>query len=88
MMDLEYEDLGIANQNSTLGNTPLLPVGFGTLENIVFVTVMVLLGLALAVVLLFCKKPAKKMGKPLPEKISLHSTKRRNITENQTERTL
>jgi len=88
MMDLEYEDLSITNQNSTLGNTPLLPVGFGTLENIVFVTVMVLLGLALAVVLLFCKKPAKKMSKPLPEKISLHSTKRRNNTENQTERTL
>jgi len=75
------------NQTSTIG-TKVLPFGFGTFENIIFITIMALLLLSLVVLVLFCKKPSKKMKKPVPEKIALHSTKRKLQRENQTERTL
>jgi len=74
------------NQTSTIG-TKVLPFGFGTFENIIFITIMALLLLSLVVLVLFCKKPSK-MKKPVPEKTTLHSTKRKLQRENQTERTL
>jgi len=75
------------NQTSTIG-TKVLPFGFGTFENIIFITIMALLLLSLVVLVLFCKRPAKKMKKPVPEKIALHSTKKKIQRENPTERTL
>lgn len=86
--EYDFEDLDIKNQTSLSEQNPALPAGFGKLENIIFIAIMVLIALALAVVLLVCKKPARKTKKPLPEKISLHSTKRPNCRENLTERTL
>jgi len=75
------------NQTATIGINAL-PFGFGTLENIIFITMMALMLLSLVILVLFCKRPTKKMKKPAPEKIALHSTKKRIERENPTERTL
>jgi len=83
--DYDYMD---SNQTSQPSTTDILPVGFGTLENLIFVVTMVLLCLALAVLVLCCRKPRRKASKALPEKIILYSTKKKLQRENQTERTL
>ena len=83
--DYEYLD---TNQTSQLSTTEILPVGFGTLENLVFIVTMVLLCLMLAGLVLFCRKPRRKASKPPPEKIILYSTKKKLQRENQTESTL
>jgi len=86
-LELDYENLD-TNQTTILEVKPILPIGFGIFENIIFLSVMAVLCLSIVVLVLFCKKPKKNLKKPLPAKIALHSTKKKIHRENPTERTL